>query len=89
MGFEHDSGFKHGQRRGIGRGFGAAYLAKHAGHLGHGFNQAVGLLQDFGGLTGTDTGQCRWHVEQIAFFKGGHKLTTHAGHRIPSTGQRD
>jgi hypothetical protein len=51
---ELDGGLEHLQRRRVGGGFGAAGLAEHALHLGHGLDQAVGLLQQLGRLAAAD-----------------------------------
>jgi hypothetical protein len=71
---ELDGGLEHLQRRRVGGGLGAAGLAVDALHLGHGLDQAVGLLQQFGGLAGRQAGQRRRHVQQVAFVQRRHEL---------------
>ena len=71
---EHDGGFDHVQRRGIGGGFGAADFAEDVLHFGKRFDDLVGDLEDFARLGGRDAGKGRRHVEQIAFVERRHEF---------------
>ena len=98
FGFELDGGLEHLHGCRVGRGFGAACLAIDTGHLGHGFDQTVGLLKQLGGLACGQAWQGRGHVEQVALVQLGHELTAnvlqgpqaeqqqHGGHRQRALG---
>ena len=72
--FEHDGGFDHVHRRGIGGGFGAADFAEDMMHFGKLLNDFVGLLQNLARFGRRDAGKRRRHVEQIAFVKRRHEF---------------
>ena len=73
-GLEPDRGLEHFERRGVGRGIGAAGLAEHAFDLGHGLDEPVGLLEQHPRFGGRNSGQRRGHVQQIAFVHRWHEL---------------
>ena len=71
---QHDGGFDHRQRRGIGRGFRPAGLAEHALDLGELAQFLVHRLQKPLGLGHRDARHRGGHVEQRALVQRRHEL---------------
>ena len=74
LGLEHDGGFDHVHRRGIGGGFGATDLAEDVVHLGKGLDDLVGLLEQLARFGRGDAREGGRHVEQVAFVERRHEF---------------
>ncbi|MCY1291972.1 hypothetical protein D9M70_411790 [compost metagenome] len=77
-GLEAYRGLEHLQRCGVGGGLGSSSLAEDPVDLGNGPDQAVGLLQQLGGLLRGQAGQGRGHVEQVTFIQRRQELAAQA-----------
>src|SRR5204862_2548061 len=73
-GFEFDDGLEHGERRGVGGGFGFAGLAEDRLDLWELAKQAVLDLEDSGGFADGDTGHGSGHEQKVAFIEWRHEL---------------
>ena len=82
-----DRGLEHFQRRGIGRGLGAAGLAVDALHFRYRLDQPIRALQQLGGLARGQPRQGGGHVEQIAFVQRRQELAAELL-QWPRTGQQ-
>jgi len=74
FGLEHDGGFDHVERGGVGGTFGPPNFSENVMHFRKAADELVCGLQYFPGFSGGDTRKGGGHVKEVPFIKGRHKL---------------